>query len=159
PSGGGCQADPRSAYRAAAARRAARSSNRTRDGPGAVHRAPGPMRSNARTPLSRETPRAVPCYAAPSVADSIALRCAEAALAAGREIRALVHAMDPRERAQERLPLLKPHGGYGARQVDAEAERVGLAHLEQLAADVDCALELIVDPAPGPTHPLGPGPP
>jgi len=115
------------------------------------------MRSNARTPSARETPRAVPCYAAPSVADSIALRCAEAALAAGREIRALVHAMDPRERAQERLPLLKPHGGYGARHVDAEAERVGLAHLEQLAADVDCAIELIVDPAAGLTHRLGRG--
>ena len=115
------------------------------------------MRSNARTPSAGETPRTVPCYAAPSVADSIALRCAEAALAAGREIRALVHAMDPRERAQERLPLLKPHGGYGARHVDAEAERVGLVHLEQLAADVDCAIELIVDPAAGLSHRLGRG--
>jgi hypothetical protein len=90
--------------------------------------------------------------------DSIALTCAEASLAAGREIRALVHGMDPRERARERMPLLKPHGGYGARQVDAEAERVGLAHLERLAGDVGCAIELIVDPVAGVTHRLGRGP-
>ena len=64
------------------------------------------------------------------MSDSIALTCAEVALAAGREIRSLVHGMDPRERAQLRVPLLKPHGGYGARHVDAEAERVGLAALD-----------------------------
>ena len=88
--------------------------------------------------------------------DSIALRCAEAALAAGRAIRTLVHAMDPSERAQERLPLLKPHGGYGARLVDAEAERVGLAALERLAGDIGCAVEVIVDPA-GVTYRVGRG--
>ncbi len=65
--------------------------------------------------------------------------------------------MDPRERARERLPLLKPHGGYGARHVDAEAEGVGLGHLEQLSADVECAIELIVDPVTGLTHRLGRG--
>src|SRR5262249_61324231 len=66
--------------------------------------------------------------------------------------------MDPRERARERMPLLKPRGGYGARHVDAEAERVGLVHLERLAGDVGCAIELIVDPVAGVTHRLGSGP-
>jgi len=89
--------------------------------------------------------------------DPTATTCAEAALAAGREIRALVHAMDPRERARHRTPLLKPGGGYGARQVDALAEEVGLAHLERLARDLGCTLELLVDPAAGTTHRVGRG--
>jgi hypothetical protein len=87
--------------------------------------------------------------------DAISRACATAALAAGREIRALVHAMDPRERAEPRRPLLKPHGGYGARHVDCTAEAVGLAHLERLARTLDCALELLVDPAAGITHRIG----
>ena len=90
------------------------------------------------------------------MADSIALTCAEVALAAGREIRSVVHGMDPGERAQLRVPLLKPHGGYGARHVDAEAERVGLAALERLARDAGCAVEVIVDPA-GVTYRVGRG--
>ena len=77
------------------------------------------------------------------MADSIALTCAEVALAAGREIRSVVHGMDPGERAQLRVPLLKPHGGYGARHVDAEAERVGLTALERLARDTGCAVGVI----------------
>jgi hypothetical protein len=89
--------------------------------------------------------------------DAAPRACADAALAAGREIRALVHAMDPRERAEPRRPLLKPHGGYGARHVDAAAEEVGLAHLDRLARDLGCALELLVDPATGVTHRLGRG--
>jgi hypothetical protein len=121
--------------------------------PGARRQAPG----TRTTAPAGETPRALPCYAAPSVVDSIILRCAEAALAAGRAIRTLVHAMDPRERARERLPLLKPDGGYGARHVDAEAERVGLAALEQLTRDTGCAVEVIVDPAGGVTHRIGRG--
>ena len=90
------------------------------------------------------------------MADSITLTCAEVALAAGREIRSVVHGMDPGERAQLRVPLLKPHGGYGARHVDAEAERVGLAALERLARDTGCAVEVIVDPA-GVTYRVGRG--
>jgi hypothetical protein len=86
-----------------------------------------------------------------------ATACAEAALAAGREIRALVHGMDPRVRAEPRTPLLKPHGGYGARHVDAVAEEIGLAHLERLASGVGCAIELLVDPAAGVTHRVGRG--
>ena len=94
----------------------------------------------------------------PFVTDAaVATTCAEAALDTGREIRALVHAMDPRERTQHRIPLLKPHGGYGARLVDALAEDVGLARLERLARDVGCAVELLVDPATGATHRVGHG--
>jgi hypothetical protein len=88
---------------------------------------------------------------------AIATRCAEAALAAGREIRTLVHRMDPRDRAEPRTPLLKPHGGYGARHVDAVAEEIGLAHLGRLADGLGCAIELLVDPAAGFTHRVGRG--
>jgi hypothetical protein len=91
------------------------------------------------------------------MSDAIARTCADAALAAGREIRALVHAMDPRERAVVRTPLLKPHGGYGARHVDAAAEELGLAHLERLSRDVGAAVEVLVDPAAGATHRIGHG--
>ncbi len=90
--------------------------------------------------------------------DAVARACADAALVAGREIRELVHAMDPRERAEPRTPVLKPHGGYGARHVDAAAEAVGLARLEQLSRAVDCAIELLVDPAAGVTHRIGRAP-
>src|SRR5262245_3724199 len=86
-----------------------------------------------------------------------ATTCAETAVAAGREIRALVHGMDPQERARHRTPLLKPRGGYGARHVDAVAEEVGLAHLERLARELGCAIELLVDPAAGVTHRVGRG--
>src|SRR5258705_626337 len=89
--------------------------------------------------------------------DAIARACADAALAAGREIRALVHAMDPRERAVVQTPLLKPHGGYGARHVDAAAEEVGLAHLGLLSREVGAAIEVLVDPAAGSTHRIGRG--
>ncbi len=90
--------------------------------------------------------------------DPIARACVETALAAGRAIRTLVHAMDARERGAPRTPRLKPGGGYGARHVDAAAEDVGLAHLERLARAHGCAVELLVDPAAGLTHRLGQGP-
>jgi hypothetical protein len=89
--------------------------------------------------------------------DAVPRACAEAALAAGRDIRTLAHAMEPRERAEPRASLLKPHGGYGARHVDAAAEEVGLARLASLADTLDCAVELLVDPAQGVTHRLGRG--
>src|SRR5262245_45860481 len=89
--------------------------------------------------------------------DAAARACADAALVAGREIRDLVHTMNPRERAEPRRPLLKPDGGYGARHVDAAAEEAGLAHLERLAQDLGCGLELVVDPVAGVTHRLGRG--
>ena len=91
------------------------------------------------------------------MSDAIARACADAALTAGREIRALVHAMDPHERAVVRTPLLKPHGGYGARHVDAAAEELGLGHLERLSRDVGAAVEVLVDPAAGSTHRIGHG--
>src|SRR5262245_13836690 len=89
--------------------------------------------------------------------DDVAQVCAEAGLAAGREIRELVHAMEPRVRAEWRTPLLKPHGGYGARHVDATAEAAGLARLEWVAHELGCAIELLVDPVAGVTHRLGGG--
>src|SRR5262245_32769059 len=63
--------------------------------------------------------------------------------------------MPPAERGQPTRSLLKPSGGYGARRVDAEAEAVGLAHLERLAADVAVGIELLVDPATPAIHRLG----
>ena len=89
--------------------------------------------------------------------DDIARSCADTALAAGREIRALVHAMDPRQRAEPHTPLLKPHGGYGARHVDAAAEAVGLAHLERLARELGIAIEVLIDVGTGTTHRIGGG--
>ena len=86
-----------------------------------------------------------------------ATTCAETAVAAGREIRALVYDMDPQERGRHRTPLLKPRGGYGARLVDAVAEEVGLAHLERLGRELGCAIELLVDPTAGATHRVGRG--
>lgn len=91
------------------------------------------------------------------MSDDVARRCAESALVAGRAIRALVHAMPPAERAVPRIPLLKPHGGYGARHVDAAAEEVGLSHLERLAADLGCALALLIDIPTGAVHRVGRG--
>jgi hypothetical protein len=85
----------------------------------------------------------------------IARACADAALVAGREIRELVHAMPPVERARPTRSLLKPAGGYGARHVDAEAEALGLAHLERLAGRLGVAIALLVD-GDGTTHRIGP---
>jgi hypothetical protein len=88
-------------------------------------------------------------------AHAIARACADTGLRAGRAIRELVHAMPPGERGRPTRSVLKPSGGYGARHVDAEAEALGLAHLEKLAADLDLAIELLVDPSAGITHRLG----
>ncbi len=88
---------------------------------------------------------------------AIGRTCANAALAAGRAIRELVHAMPPLERGRPTRSLLKPHGGYGARAVDARAEDLGLVHLERLAGDVGHPIELVVDLADGASHRLGGG--
>jgi hypothetical protein len=77
--------------------------------------------------------------------DDVGRACADAALRAGRAIRALVHAMPPTDRGRPTRSLLKPAGGYGARHVDAEAEAVGLAHLERLASDIGTGIDLLVD--------------
>ncbi len=90
-----------------------------------------------------------------TVAD-VARTCAAAGLRAGREIRELVHAMPPGERARPQLSILKPVAGYGARAVDAAAEAVGVAHLDTLARDIGHPIELIVEPATGATHRIGP---
>ena len=89
--------------------------------------------------------------------DPVARACAAAALAAGRDIRTLVHAMDPLRRGEACTPRLKPGGGYGACRVDAEAEALGLGRLEALARTIGCAVEVLVDPATGVTHRLGRG--
>jgi len=87
---------------------------------------------------------------------AIARACATTALLAGREIRALVHEMPPAERARPTTSILKPRGGYGARHVDAQAEAVGIAHLERLAAEVGAGIDVLVDAATGDSLHLGP---
>ncbi|HJQ83405.1 MAG TPA: hypothetical protein VKA21_04970 [Candidatus Binatia bacterium] len=85
---------------------------------------------------------------------TLARALADAALRAGREIRTLVHAMPQGERGRPTKSMLKPSGGYGARHVDAEAEAVGLAHLERLAARLGVGIELLLD-AGAASHPIG----
>ena len=87
--------------------------------------------------------------------DDVSRACADAALRAGRAIRALVHAMPPTERGRPTRSLLKPAGGYGARHVDAEAEAVGLAHLERLASEVGVGIDILVDAATRTVHRIG----
>src|SRR5438477_8565804 len=87
---------------------------------------------------------------------AVARACASAALDAGRAIRTLVHAMPPGERARPTTSLLKPHGGYGARHVDAEAEALGLAHLERLARAIGIGIDVLTDPARGEALRVGP---
>ncbi len=86
---------------------------------------------------------------------AVASACAVAALGAAREIRTLVHGMPPIERARPATSLLKPHGGYGARHVDAQAEALGIAHLERLASEIGMAIELLIDPATGAARRIG----
>jgi hypothetical protein len=89
--------------------------------------------------------------------DTLPRACAGAALVAGRAIRRLVHTMDPLRRGDPCTPRLKPGGGHGARRVDADAEALGLQHLDVLARTIDCAIEVLVDPAAGLTHRIGHG--
>ena len=89
--------------------------------------------------------------------DAVARACADAALAAGRDIRALVHGMEPLRRGEPCTPKLKPEGGYGARHADAAAEALGLARFETLARTLGCAIEVLVDPGAGLPHRLGHG--
>lgn len=88
-------------------------------------------------------------------ADDIAAACVSAGLEAGRRIRELVHAMPPLERARPCTSILKPHGGYGAKQVDAAAEAVGLEHLERLSHAIGHPIALLVESEPLGTHRIG----
>jgi hypothetical protein len=88
---------------------------------------------------------------------SVARACVDVGLRAGREIRELVHAMRPEERGRPARSLLKAHGGYGARYVDARAEELGLTHLERLAREVGVPIELLVDARGEVTHRIGAG--
>lgn len=81
----------------------------------------------------------------------IVQRCVDAALAAGRAIRELVHAMPPFERGERTTSVLKENQCV----VDAAAEALGIAHLERLAADVGHDLLLLVDATRGRTHRIG----
>jgi hypothetical protein len=81
--------------------------------------------------------------------------CAGAAVAAGRRIRELVHAMPPVERARPCRSILKPDGGYGAKQVDAAAEAVGIEHLERLSEEIGHPIELLVESKPLTSHRIG----
>ena len=85
----------------------------------------------------------------------IAAACARAAVAAGRRIRDLVHAMPPVERARPSRSILKPGGGYGARKVDAAAEAVGIEHLERLSDEIGHPIELLVESGALTTHRIG----
>jgi len=86
---------------------------------------------------------------------AVSLKKKTAALRAGREIRELVQSMPPAERGRPVTSLLKPTVGYGARHVDAEADVLGLAHLERLASEIGVAIELLVDAGAGTTRRIG----
>ncbi len=88
---------------------------------------------------------------------AVARACTIAGLEAGRAIRALVHGMDPVARERVETSVLKPTGGYGARHVDAAAEALGLEHLERLSRTIDCAIDVLVDPATPTVHRVGAG--
>src|SRR5690349_16146235 len=64
--------------------------------------------------------------------------------------------MPPLDRGHPTRSLLKPAGGWGARRVDAEAEALGLSHLERLVAETGVPIALLVDVAAGTTHRIGP---
>jgi hypothetical protein len=89
-------------------------------------------------------------------ADDIAAACARTGLEAGRRIRELVHAMPPLERIRPCASILKPHGGYGARHVDAAAEALALEHLERLSREVGHPIALLVESDPPAVHRVGP---
>ncbi len=89
--------------------------------------------------------------------DAIAAACARAGLATGRHIRELVHAMPARERMRPCTSILKPHGGYGARWVDAAAETLALERLERLARDIGHPIALLVETDPPGAHRVGDG--
>jgi hypothetical protein len=88
---------------------------------------------------------------------AIARLCADTAVRAGRAIRELVHAMPAAERAQPTTSILKPHGGYGARHVDARAEALGAEYLGRLADDAGVPIEILVDATGSVTHRVGRG--
>src|SRR5205085_8786108 len=83
--------------------------------------------------------------------------CARAALEAGRRIRELVHGMPVLDRARPSTSILKPHGGYGARHVDAAAEALALEHLERLCREIDHPIGLLVETDPPTAHRIGQG--
>ena len=85
---------------------------------------------------------------------SAAQRCAIRALAAGRRIRAAVQQMPLGERGHRVEAALKP-GAAITMQVDRIAEEVGLACLEQLAAELGLRIEVIADALRGQVVTLG----
>jgi hypothetical protein len=87
--------------------------------------------------------------------DHISGACVRTALEAGRRIRDLVHAMPPIERAQPTTSILKPHGGYGARKVDAAAEALALEHLDRLSHEISYPIAVLVESDPPTFHRVG----
>ena len=85
---------------------------------------------------------------------SLAHLCAIRAVAAGRRIRALVQGMPLGERGRRVDAVLKP-GAAITMQVDRAAEEVGLAGLEQLAAEIGLRVHVIADAARGQIIALG----
>jgi len=72
--------------------------------------------------------------------------CAVRAIDAARHIRDVVQAMPPAERGPSVDAILKP-GAAITMQVDCTAEKVGIAALERLAAEVGHRIHLIADVA------------
>ena len=85
-------------------------------------------------------------------ADSTLARvCAQAGVAAGRQIRQAIYAMAPADRAQPCNSLLKRDNV----QADKVGEEVAIRCLEELSHTVGYRVMLIVDIATGSTHSIG----
>ena len=59
------------------------------------------------------------------------------------------------ERVRASTSILKPHGGYGAKRVDAAAEAVALEHLERLSHEIGHPIGLLVESGTTGTHRIG----
>jgi hypothetical protein len=86
--------------------------------------------------------------------DPVLQRCALAALAAGRAIRDAVHAMPPPVRSRPAPAALKP-GASLVLAVDAAAEAIALAHLDQLSRELAVPIAVVTDAAGGATVTVG----
>lgn len=82
---------------------------------------------------------------------TLARLCAQAGIAAGRQIRQTIYAMAPAERAQPCASLLKRDNV----RADKAGEDVAIRCLEALSKTVGYRIVLIVDVGSGRTHPIG----
>src|SRR5262245_188163 len=103
-----------------------------------------PRRTCRRGCLRESSPPLMSCVAMGSA--PIMHVCAVRAIDAARHIRDVVQAMPPAERGPSVDAILKP-GAAITMQVDRTAEKVGIAALERLAAEVGHRIHLIADVA------------